>query len=65
MPDAEAKIEDGKALPTPTPPAPEVKLDDFIVLGRYTFIICMLGEFLILNQLGNVSSDNDLKLSIN
>lgn len=58
--DAEAKTEETK-VPTPAPDTKpststaEVKLDDFIILGRYVFIICILGEFLILNQLGNVS----------
>lgn len=55
MADSETKAEEGKALPTPVAPPPEAKLDDFILLGRYTLIICMLGEFLILNQLGNVN----------
>ncbi|KAI6190560.1 MFS domain-containing protein [Aphelenchoides bicaudatus] len=54
MPGEEAKLEEAKPVPVPAAPATEAKLDDFIVLGRYTFIICMLGEFLILNQLGNM-----------
>ncbi|KAI6207329.1 MFS domain-containing protein [Aphelenchoides fujianensis] len=33
---------------------PRKKLDDYIILGRYTLILCALGEFLILNQLGNM-----------
>uniref|UniRef100_A0A914DGJ1 Major facilitator superfamily (MFS) profile domain-containing protein n=1 Tax=Acrobeloides nanus TaxID=290746 RepID=A0A914DGJ1_9BILA len=31
-----------------------VKLDDFIVLGRYSLLICLLSEFMILNQVGNM-----------
>lgn len=30
------------------------KLDDFVFLGRYTFIVCLLSELLILCQLGNM-----------
>ena len=31
----------------------EVKLGDFVRLGRYTFLICILCELMILSQLGN------------
>lgn len=38
---------DGVAVTTP-------KYDEFIVLGRYTWVLCLLGELLILNQLSNM-----------
>lgn len=30
------------------------KLDDFMFLGKYTIVVCMLSELLILCQLGNM-----------
>ncbi|KAL3084077.1 hypothetical protein niasHS_009210 [Heterodera schachtii] len=31
-----------------------VKLDDFYQLGRYTYVVCLLAELLILAQVGNM-----------
>ncbi|KAI6185622.1 MFS domain-containing protein [Aphelenchoides besseyi] len=47
-------IEDASPYEPVVEPKTLKKLDDFIVLGRYTLLICILGEFLILNQLGNM-----------
>ncbi|KAH7730916.1 Protein Y51A2D.18 [Aphelenchoides avenae] len=35
-------------------PLSEAKLDDFVVLGRYTLVLCCFSELLILSQLGNM-----------
>lgn len=32
----------------------DARLDDFILLGRYSLILCCLSEALILSQLGNM-----------
>jgi hypothetical protein len=55
MPDEnEAKEVEEAPIVKPVPPVAEPKIDDFICMGRYTLIVCLLGEFLILTQLGNV-----------
>ena len=30
-----------------------ITLDDFYKLGRYTLLVCLLSEFIVLNQVGN------------
>lgn len=55
MPDEnEVKAVEEAQVVKPISPVVEPKIDDFIQMGWYTLIVCILGEFLILTQLGNV-----------
>ena len=38
----------------PLQKAPVASLDDFFKLGWYTLLVCLLSEFMILNQVGNM-----------
>uniref|UniRef100_A0A914ENM6 Uncharacterized protein n=1 Tax=Acrobeloides nanus TaxID=290746 RepID=A0A914ENM6_9BILA len=38
----------------PLQKAPVATLDDFFKLGWYTLLVCLLSEFMILNQVGNM-----------
>lgn len=53
-PSSNAAIEDAKEKVTPPGKGSSVKLDDFICLGRYTIVVCLLSELMILAQLGNM-----------